>query len=112
LAVVEVLLARGADPNARDKNRGSTPLRRAVTGTGAGGTAGTDDLMAPLTRILLEYGADPDARDKRGVPVHASARAPDVCVVLNEHRQSRRSPTHRTKSATKPTSSTKRKRGV
>jgi uncharacterized protein len=97
LAVVEVLLARGADPNARDKNRGSTPLRRAVTGTGAGGTAGTDDLMAPLTRILLEYGADPDARDKRGVPVHASARAPDVCVVLNKHRQSRRSPTHRTK---------------
>src|SRR5438477_83859 len=40
LAVVEVLLARGADPNARDKSRGSTPLRRAVSGTGAGGTAG------------------------------------------------------------------------
>src|SRR5947207_1360637 len=72
-AVVELLLARGADPNARDKSRGSTPLRRAVSGTGAGGTAGTADLMMPLTRLLLAYGADPDARDKRGVPVHASA---------------------------------------
>jgi len=53
LAVVEVLLARGADPNARDKLRGSTPLRRAVSATGAGGTAGTAALMVPLTRILL-----------------------------------------------------------
>ena len=86
LAVVEVLLARGADANARDRLRGSTPLRRAVSGTGAGGTAGTAALMVPLTQILLKYGADPDARDKRGVPVHASARMPDVRAVLDEHR--------------------------
>jgi len=86
LAVVEVLLARGADPNARDKIRGSTPLRRAVSATGAGGTAGTAELMVPLTRILLKYGADPDALDKRGIPVHDSARAPDVRAVLDEHR--------------------------
>jgi cytohesin len=90
LAVVEVLLARGADPNARDKSRGSTPLRRAVSGTGAGGTAGTADLMVPLTRLLLAYGADPDARDKRGVPVHASARAPAVRALLDEHRRTGR----------------------
>lgn len=87
LAVAEVLLARGADPNARDKSRSSTPLRRAVSGTGAGGTAGTADLMLPLTRLLLAYGADPDARDKRGVPVHASARAPQVRALLDEHRR-------------------------
>jgi ankyrin repeat protein len=90
LAVVEVLLARGADPNARDKSRGSTPLRRAVSGTGAGGTAGTAALMVPLTLILLEHGADPDARDKRGTPVHASARAPDVRAVLDEFRGAKR----------------------
>jgi cytohesin len=86
LAVVEVLLARGADANARDGQRGSTPLRRAVSGTGAGATAGSAALMVPLTRILLKYGADPDARDKRGVPVHASARSQDVRAVLDEHR--------------------------
>jgi ankyrin repeat protein len=89
LGVVEVLLARGADPNARDKSRGSTPLRRAVSGTGAGGTAGTADLMAPLTRLLLKYGADPDMRDKRGVPVHKSARDPEVRAVLEEHRRAK-----------------------
>jgi ankyrin repeat protein len=89
-AVVELLLARGADPNARDRLRGSTPLRRAVSATGAGGTAGTAALMVPLTRILLAHGADPDARDKRGIPVHASARAPDVRAVLDEHRRAAR----------------------
>jgi hypothetical protein len=46
--------------------------------------------MAPLTRLLLQYGADPDAKDKRGIPVHASARAPDVRAVLDEHRRARR----------------------
>lgn len=89
LAVVRVLLERGADPNAKDKLRGSTPLRRAVSGTGAGETAGTGDLMVPLTRLLLEHGADPDARDKRGVPVHASAKAPDVRAILDEHRRAK-----------------------
>jgi ankyrin repeat protein len=90
LAVVELLLARGADPNARDKLRGSTPLRRAIAATGAGGTAGTGAMMVPLARILLEYGADPDARDKRGIPVHASATAPEVRAVLDEHRRAKR----------------------
>jgi ankyrin repeat protein len=90
LSVVEVLLERGADANARDRHRGSTPLRRAVSATGAGATAGTGALMVPLTRILLKYGADPDARDKRGVPVHASARNPDVRAALDEHRAGKR----------------------
>jgi uncharacterized protein len=90
---VAVLLERGADVNARDRHRGSTPLRRAVSATGAGATAGTTALMVPLTRILLKYGADPDARDKRGVPVHASARNPDVRAVLDEHRAGMRTKT-------------------
>jgi ankyrin repeat protein len=89
LAVARVLLERGADPNAKDKLRGSTPLRRAVSGTGAGETAGTSDLMAPLTQLLLDYGADPDARDKRGVPVRASAKAPEVLAILEEHRRTK-----------------------
>jgi ankyrin repeat protein len=100
LGVVEVLLARGADPNARDKSRGSTPLRRAVSGTGAGGTAGTVDLMAPLTRLLLKYGADPDMRDKRGVSVQGSARDPEVRAVLDEHRREKRALRPTARSAT------------
>ena len=64
-------------------------MRRAVSPTGASGTAGTAELMVPLTRLLLKYGADPDLRDKRKVPVHASARDPAVKAVLAEHRRGR-----------------------
>jgi ankyrin repeat protein len=90
LAVVEVLLARGADVNARDRGRGSTPLRRAVSGTGASGTAGTSALMLPLARLLLEHGADPEAKDKRGATVLASARDPDLRALLARYRRGRR----------------------
>jgi ankyrin repeat protein len=90
LAVVEVLLARGADVDARDRGRRSTPLRRAVSGTGASGTAGTSALMLPLARLLLEHGADPEAKDKRGVPVLASTRDPDLRALLALYRKRRR----------------------
>ncbi len=90
LAVVEVLLKRGADVNARDKSRGSTPLRRAVCGTGASGTAGKAEVMAPLTRMLLAHGADPEARDKRGVPVRASGRRAEVRQLLVEYKGRRK----------------------
>ncbi len=89
LAVVEVLLARGAEVDARDRGRGSTPLRRAVSGTGASGTAGTRALMLPLARLLLEHGADPEARDKRGATVLASTRDPDLRALLARYRKRR-----------------------
>ena len=92
IAVAEVLLAHGADPNARDKGRGSTPLRRAVSASGAGGTSGSGAQMRLLTRMLLEHGADPSARDKRGVPVYASARDPVLRAMLNDYRGTRRGP--------------------
>jgi uncharacterized protein len=95
IAVTELLLAHGADPNARDKGRGSTPLRRAVSASGAGGTSGSGAQMRLLTQMLLEHGADPRARDKRGVPVYASARDPALRAMLNDHRGARRDPSGR-----------------
>jgi hypothetical protein len=53
--VVELLLAAGADPNARDQ-RGATPLHRA-----AAVWLGADSVAA-----LLAAGADPGLRDKAG----------------------------------------------
>jgi ankyrin repeat protein len=87
LAVVEVLLARGAEVDARDRGRGSTPLRRAISGTGASGTAGTSALMLPLALLLLEHGADPEARDKRGMTVLASTRDPKLRALLTRYRK-------------------------
>jgi ankyrin repeat protein len=93
IAVTELLLAHGADPNARDKGRGSTPLRRAVSASGAGGTSGSGQEMRLLTQMLLEHGADPNARDKRGIPVHASARDPVLRAMLKDCRGARRGQT-------------------
>lgn len=85
LAVATVLLERGADANARDRSRGSTPLRRAVSASGAGGTTGTAHLMLPLARLLLAHGADPDICDQRGVPVRDAARDLALRALLAAH---------------------------
>jgi ankyrin repeat protein len=95
IAVTKLLLAHDADPNARDKGRGSTPLRRAVSASGASGTSGSGAQMWLLTQMLLEHGADPNARDKRGVPVYASARDPAVRAMLHDYRGARRGPVGR-----------------
>jgi len=75
-------LASKVDPNAKDK-WGNTPLLAA---------AQYGDLA--LVKLLVlrggelnqgKHGADPNARDKRGVPVHASAKAPDVRAILEKY---------------------------
>lgn len=74
--VVQDLLSRGADPNARYKN-GSTALHVAAT------------LQQPETmRLLIEHGADPNARDEYGYTALLLAAAKDrqtVMRVLVEH---------------------------
>lgn len=59
--VCELLLDRGANPNARG-NRGETPLHEAAVG-----------LHLMICELLLGRGADPNARDDDGMSVLGSA---------------------------------------
>ncbi|MCZ7647258.1 MAG: ankyrin repeat domain-containing protein [Planctomycetota bacterium] len=74
VAAVEFLLRHGAQVDAEDSGRGSTPLRRAVTNTGAGGTKGRTDEALRIALLLLKHGADPRKKDARGRTILASAR--------------------------------------
>ncbi len=65
-AAVETLLQHGAVVNQQCKRSGSTPLHRAVTSTGAPGTAGKDKEARQIVEILLRYGADPSIKNKNG----------------------------------------------
>lgn len=57
VVAVDSLLAAGANPQARTRDRGSTPLHMVVTSTGAGGTAGTSAQQIEIARLLLNFGA-------------------------------------------------------
>ncbi|MBE7467217.1 MAG: ankyrin repeat domain-containing protein [Planctomycetes bacterium] len=83
-AAVKLLLEHGAAVDAEDKGRGSTPLRRAVTNTGAGGTAGKQDAALEIARLLLKHGADPRRKDARGRTVAQSARGREMVALLKE----------------------------
>jgi ankyrin repeat protein len=63
---VTTLIEHGAKVNQACRRNGSTPLHRAVTGTGAPGTAGMGDTAREIIRILLAAGADPSIRNKAG----------------------------------------------
>lgn len=65
-AVVKVLLEHGADVNRQCKRSGSTALHRAVTSTGAPGTANKAEEARQIIEILLEFGADPAIKNKMG----------------------------------------------
>jgi uncharacterized protein len=65
-AAVEALLRLGAAVNQTCKRSGSTPLHRAVTSTGAPGTAGKSAQAREIVEILLHYGADPSIKNKLG----------------------------------------------
>ena len=63
---VETLIEHGADVNQACRKSGSTPLHRAVTSTGAPGTAGKRAEARRIVALLLAAGADPSIRNKRG----------------------------------------------
>ena len=63
---VGTLIEYGADVNRACRKSGSTPLHRAVTPTGAPGTAGRRAEARRIVALLLAAGADPSVRNKRG----------------------------------------------
>ena len=63
---VKVLIEYGANVNQACRRNGSTPLHRAVTQTGAPGTAGRADAAREIVEILLAAGADSSIANKAG----------------------------------------------
>ena len=63
---VKTLIEHGAKVNQACRRNGSTPLHRAVTQTGAPGTAGRASAARDIIQILLAAGADPSIPNKSG----------------------------------------------
>ena len=63
---VKTLIEHGANVNQACRRSGSTPLHRAVTTTGAPGTAGKRPEALEIIRLLLAAGADPSMTNKVG----------------------------------------------
>ena len=63
---VRALIEHGADVNQVCRKSGSTPLHRAVTSTGAPGTAGKQQEAIEIIRLLIAAGADPLISNKSG----------------------------------------------
>ena len=63
---VQALIEFGANVNQVCRKSGSTPLHRAVTSTGAPGTAGKQREAIEIVRLLIAAGADPTIANKSG----------------------------------------------
>ena len=63
---VRALIEHGANVNQVCRKSGSTPLHRAVTSTGAPGTAGKRQEAIEIIRLLIAAGADPSITNKSG----------------------------------------------
>lgn len=63
---VQTLIEKGANVNQACRRSGSTPLHRAVTTTGAPGTANKQTEARQIVALLLAAGADPKMQNRQG----------------------------------------------
>ncbi|HET6423594.1 MAG TPA: ankyrin repeat domain-containing protein [Planctomycetaceae bacterium] len=69
-AAVQTLIEHGANVNQACRRSGSTPLHRAVTTTGAPGTASKQAEARQIVQLLLAAGADPAIANRSGKMPH------------------------------------------
>jgi ankyrin repeat protein len=72
--IVRALLSAGADPNAAQNHRRSTPLHYAADGA-VSGPAWNEDRQVETIRQLIDHGSNVHAQDKNGAtPLHRAVR--------------------------------------
>jgi uncharacterized protein len=86
---VAALIENGANVNQACRRNGSTPLHRAVTQTGAPGTAGKQSAAAEIIRILLAAGADASIRNKSGKTPTDYVTDPALTSLLTGNRRAK-----------------------
>ena len=77
------LLEHGADVNRKCRRSGSTPLHRAVTSTGAPGTAGRQADARQIIELLLKHGADPSIKNKIGKTPVEYVSDEEIAMILS-----------------------------
>jgi ankyrin repeat protein len=78
--IARALVARGADPVARNR-RGAEPLHYAAVGS-PGSTHWNPDAQARIIEYLIRAGADPNSTDMNGVsPLHRAVRTRSAAAV-------------------------------
>lgn len=80
---VETLLAHGAEVNRVCRRSGSTALHRAVTSTGAPGTANRKPQALEIIELLLKAGADPSIKNRAGKRPIDYVRDADIRAALS-----------------------------
>lgn len=81
-SAVVTLLARGAAVNQTCTRSGSTALHRAVTASGAPGTAGKQAQAREIIELLLKHGADPAIVNKQGKTAADYVRDAEILRLL------------------------------
>lgn len=79
---VATLLEHRANVNQVCKRSGGTPLHRAVTSTGAPGTAGRLSEARQIIELLLKFGADSTIKNKLGKMPADYATDPQIVGLL------------------------------